>query len=84
MDAEIDELDELVLSLSRELLERDDVSLDDDFFVAGGDSVLAVHLTGRLGRSTSRRVRATMLFANPVLREFAEELRSSGGARAGI
>ena len=72
------EIDELVLCAGRELLDRDDLSLDDDFFVAGGDSMLAVRLTGRIGRTTNRRIRATMLFANPVLRDFAAELRNSG------
>jgi aryl carrier-like protein len=74
------EIDELVLSASRELLDRNDLSLDDDFFAAGGDSVLAVRLTGRIGRSTSRRVRATTLFANPVLRDFAAELGAGSGS----
>jgi aryl carrier-like protein len=64
----------LVLSLARDLLERADVSMEDDFFAAGGDSMLAMHLVGRLARETGLRLRVTLLFAHPVLGEFAEQV----------
>lgn len=61
----------LTLQAAGELLERDDLSLDDDFFSAGGDSLLAMHLIGRLSRATGLRLRLSMLLEYPVLGDFA-------------
>lgn len=65
----------LVLSVARDLLDRPDLSLDDDFFWAGGDSLIAMHLVGRLARLTGLRLRVTFLFANPLLRDFIAYIR---------
>lgn len=67
----------LVLSLARELLARNDITLDDDFFAAGGDSMLAMHLVGRLGRHTGLPLRTTLLFGNPIFRDFAAQVDES-------
>ena len=64
----------LVLELAQELLERDDLTLDDDFFSAGGDSATAMHLVGRLARRTGLRLRVSQIFANPTLRDFATSI----------
>ncbi|GAA4834506.1 phosphopantetheine-binding protein [Kitasatospora terrestris] len=76
------EVPALVLSLARELVERADIGLDDDFFSVGGDSVLAMHLVSRLARQTALRLRVSVLFANPRLADFAaqvEQLRAAAG-----
>ncbi|MFJ5680712.1 acyl carrier protein [Streptomyces sp. NPDC093097] len=80
-----DDLPTLVLSLANELLERTDVALDEDFFTAGGDSVLAMHLVGHLARRTGVGLRVSLLFSHPVLREFTEQVdqrRSEAAAAA--
>lgn len=64
----------LVLAFTHELLERTDVTLDDDFFSAGGDSIVAMHLVGQLARRTGLRLRVSLLFANPLLRDFTEHI----------
>ncbi len=77
------DLAELVLSLTHDLLERTDVTLDDDFFSAGGDSIIAMHLVGQLARQTGLRLRVSIIFANPNLGEFAaavEQLRQTAVA----
>jgi aryl carrier-like protein len=61
----------LVLDLARELLDRPEVTLDDDFFSVGGDSITAMHLIGRLSRRTGLRLRVAQIFASPTLRDFA-------------
>lgn len=68
----------LTLRVAGELLERDDLTLQDDFFAAGGDSMLAMHLVGRLSRATGLRLRMSMLLEHPVLGDFA----TAGAARA--
>ncbi|MFH9262807.1 MULTISPECIES: acyl carrier protein [unclassified Streptomyces] len=72
--SDADDVSALVLSLAGELLERADVALDEDFFSAGGDSVLAMHLVGHLARQTGVRVRVSLLFNHPVLRDFVEQV----------
>ncbi|MGW2317437.1 acyl carrier protein [Streptomyces sp. NPDC001680] len=69
-----DDVSALVVSLANELLERTDVALDEDFFSAGGDSVLAMHLVGHLSRRTGLRLRVALLFSHPVLRDFTEQV----------
>jgi aryl carrier-like protein len=71
-------LSALTLQVAGELLERDDLSLEDDFFASGGDSMLAMHLVGRLSRATGLRLRVSMLLEHPVLGDFA----TAGAARA--
>jgi aryl carrier-like protein len=75
------DLASLVLMVVRDVLERPSVSLDDDFFSAGGDSLLAMHVAGRLSHSTGLRVRVSQLFARPVLREFTAGLEQLRGAQ---
>jgi hypothetical protein len=47
---------------------------DSDFFLAGGDSFLAVRLMKELSADAGRRVPIRLLFANPVLADFRREL----------
>lgn len=74
------DLASLVLLVVRDVLEQPSVSLEDDFFAAGGDSLLAMHVIGRLSHTSGLRVRVSHLFAHPVLRELAaalEQLRDA-------
>lgn len=65
-----------LVSLCRELLERPDVAPDDDFFVAGGHSMLAARLVQRLGDEFGVEVPLLMVFEHPVLSELAAELQA--------
>jgi aryl carrier-like protein len=62
---------ELVLSIATDLLGEADLSPSADFFSAGGDSLLAMHLVSRLARATGLRLRVRLLIGNPVLSDFA-------------
>lgn len=78
----------LVLGLAGEVLGRDGLGLDDEFFAVGGDSVLAMHLVGRAARATGLRLRVRMLIDNPSLGAFAARVadaldqESAGAATA--
>lgn len=63
-----------VLEHAQQLLDRDDLTLDDDFFEMGGDSLVGMHFVGRVGRAVDLPVRMTLLFVHPVLRDFAAEV----------
>lgn len=68
------DLAELVLSLTHDLLEHDDVTLEDDFFSAGGDSMVAMYLIGQLAHRTGLRLRVSLIFANPTLGELVDAI----------
>jgi acyl carrier protein len=65
-----------VLEIAQQMLDRDDLTLDDDFFEMGGDSLVGMHFVGRIGRSVDLPVRMTLLFVHPVLRDFAAEVEA--------
>ncbi len=61
----------LVVAIAGDLLGDAPPSPNVDFFSAGGDSLLAMHLVSRLARATGLRLRVSLLIANPVLSDFA-------------
>ena len=65
-----------VLEVGRDLLENPDAAPDDDFFVAGGHSMLAARLVQRLGDEFGVDVPLLMVFEHPVLSELAAELEA--------
>jgi non-ribosomal peptide synthetase component F len=50
------------------------VTVDDDFFGAGGDSIAATRVAARLASDLGVEVGARLLFEHPVLADFAVEL----------
>ncbi|GAA5198352.1 hypothetical protein GCM10023322_71510 [Rugosimonospora acidiphila] len=67
----MNEIEAIVLEQARDLL-GDGISLSDDFFNVGGDSVTGMHFVGRVGRRLDLPIRTTLLFANSVLADFAD------------
>jgi hypothetical protein len=76
------DLASLVLTVVRDVLELPSVCLDDDFFTAGGNSLDAMHVVGRLSHACGLRVRVSHVLAHPVLREFAAFLEQLRGAES--
>ena len=75
----------LVVAIAGDLLGDIDLSPTADFFSAGGDSLLAMHLVSRLARATGLRLRVRLLIGNPVLGDFAAkvaEMAESGASSA--
>ncbi|MEV0442205.1 amino acid adenylation domain-containing protein [Streptomyces spectabilis] len=63
-------------ALFAELLQRDEVGVDDDFFDLGGTSQLAVRLSGRAGAELGLRVPVRAVFQAPTPALLAEHLGS--------
>ncbi|MEY9212482.1 amino acid adenylation domain-containing protein [Thermobifida halotolerans] len=64
-----------------DLLDRDRVSRDDDFFALGGDSLLATRVVAALRAAGHADAGVARLFSAPVLRDFAASLTGRGEAR---
>lgn len=70
-------LETVVLEVFREILRQASLKPDDDFFDAGGDSLLAVDATIRLSEMTGSEVEVALLVTSPTAREFAIAIAGS-------
>jgi acyl carrier protein len=68
-----------LLQLWRKCLKIEDISLDDDFFEKGGDSVLAIDLQLELQRLTGQALPETILFEASTIRSLADRLSRQVG-----
>lgn len=72
-----DELLTGLLGLWRELLERDDVSADSNFFTHGGHSLLGAQLLERVEATTGVAVKLADLFTTPTPTGLADHIRAT-------
>jgi oxalate---CoA ligase len=70
-----------LLQLWKKYLKTDNVSIDDDFFEKGGDSLLAMELHVEVQRLTGQTLSESVLFEAATVRELAKRLSRSGGLR---
>jgi acyl carrier protein len=64
--------------LWKKFLKTDSVSIDDDFFEKGGDSLLAMELHLEVQRLTGQTLSESILFEAASVRELAKRLSHSG------
>jgi acyl-CoA synthetase (AMP-forming)/AMP-acid ligase II/thioesterase domain-containing protein/acyl carrier protein len=76
-DLEVD-----LLALWRRLLKSDSVTVDDDFFASGGDSLLAVELLIQVEELIGRSVPETILFGAETVRQLAARIAAQRSAPA--
>ena len=73
----VDGLDQLrsdILRICSRLLESTDLSIDDDFFDKGGDSLLATELMLELRQLTGKALPDSLLFESSTVRSLAQRL----------
>ncbi|MCS4310434.1 amino acid adenylation domain-containing protein [Pseudomonas sp. BIGb0381] len=70
-----------ILAAFRELLGQPQLGLDDDFFAAGGDSILSLQLIARL-RQADLRLMPRQLLENPTPRQLAAALEPAPATRS--
>ncbi|WP_246161136.1 AMP-binding protein [Bradyrhizobium sacchari] len=63
-----------LLTLWRRLLKSDAVTLDDDFFASGGDSLLAMEMLSELEQLIGQAVPETILFGAETIRQLVQKL----------
>jgi oxalate---CoA ligase len=69
-----DQLRSDILRICRKLLESTDLSIDDDFFDKGGDSLLATELMLELRQLTGKALPDTLLFESSTVTALAQRL----------
>ena len=77
-----DRLHSEMLRIWSRLLESSDLSIDDDFFDKGGDSLLATELMLELRQLTGRPLPNSLLFESSSVRSLAERLSEKEPPRA--
>ena len=61
----------------QDVLERDNVGVEDDFFALGGHSLLAVRLMDRIHQETAQELPVATLFEHPTIAALARRLRQT-------
>ena len=69
--------EETIAAVWRELLNRKDVSADDNFFDLGGHSLLTIQVLGRLKPKFERPLSLVDLFRYPTIRSLSQFLSST-------
>jgi acyl carrier protein len=75
----VDELEEAIAGIWREVLHVSKVGTRDNFFDLGGHSISAVQVHGKLKKHFGRDLALTDLFRYPTVRALAEFLRGGAG-----
>lgn len=71
-----DALERDICRCFRELLGRDEIGIDDDFFYSGGHSLLVIPLTEKLATATGQEITIVDIFEYPTPRQLAIELKA--------
>lgn len=67
----------MLQSVWHELLRRDDIALDDDFFAVGGHSLLATRLIARISERLRVELPLLCVFETPTIRGLARAARQA-------
>jgi acyl transferase domain-containing protein len=72
-----DELEEVITSIWREVLGVDQIGREDDFFVLGGHSLMAIQLIAEIRRRTGAEVPVKAFFQGPTVAALVSRIRDS-------
>ncbi|GAB1334023.1 hypothetical protein ACE1SV_06130 [Streptomyces sp. E-15] len=70
---------DLLVGIFRDVLSLPELTCDTDFYEAGGDSLTAFQITGRLQELLRADVPVSLVFAYPTPRELAEVVEADYG-----
>jgi amino acid adenylation domain-containing protein len=77
-------LEELLVGLWAQIFPGEDVSIHDDFFHLGGDSLLATQLLSRVREATHVEILFRHFFAMPTIAEMAEHIETAHRTALGL
>lgn len=66
--------EKLLVEIWKEIFGYDKISVDDDFFVLGGDSIKALKLLNRVDDVTNVRLKVEAIYKNPTIKLIAKKL----------
>jgi len=70
----LSKLEEILLAMWRDVLKRQDIGSEDDFFLFGGDSLSALDLLHRIERRLKRLLPITLVIEAPTVKQLAAHL----------
>jgi acyl carrier protein len=70
-----DETESLIVQVCSEILKREEISLDDNFFEIGGNSLNAVRIISRIQKMLNISLALKDIFYHPVLLEISEAVK---------
>nr|ATU31794.1 NRPS [Streptomyces sp. KCB13F003] len=76
------DLEAALAEIWAEVLGVDDIGIEDDFFLAGGDSISVLRMAFQVNRRLGLTPATTALFDHPTIAGFAAHLTTSGHAEA--
>jgi amino acid adenylation domain-containing protein len=79
-----DDLDRSFLAVWEAILRRSDISIDDDFFALGGDSMMAIRLVKELKRATGIDYPLSALFSAPTIRQLVARVGDAAERAASV
>lgn len=74
-------VEKMITDVWSDVLGRQEVSVGDDFFEAGGHSILAIRVVARLKRELNIAIPMAAVFNNPRLRDLADYVEQALAAR---
>jgi len=79
------EVESELIRIWEEVLDRENITTQDDFFEVGGDSILAIRLMIEIEKTFHRRFEISRLASHPTIQALARELgASNSGDRAAL
>jgi bacitracin synthase 3 len=72
-----DALDERITQAWKDVLNKPTLSIDDNFFANGGQSLKAVRLASILESELGQPIDLSLIFSEPTIRRFADAIRSA-------
>lgn len=72
---ELDEIDQKLLSLTCEILDRKDISITDNFFMEGGNSILAIKLIAAIKNEFGIKLKLGDIFSSADISSWKELIR---------
>jgi thioesterase domain-containing protein len=82
--APIADLESELLDLWKKFLKRSDLTIDDDFFESGGDSLLATELLFEMERLVKHSVLPSLIFETGTVRQVAARLSANVASQPGV